>query len=181
MIIDVIIENPLKESVKYEWDEAYNMPRGDRLMTTSMTYPGNYGFIPKTTAGDGDPIDVLLPIDQKLRLATIHSCRVIGALITRDEACAGPDVFDEKILAIPTYCKKLNHIKNYTDLDKTQQDMIKHFFEHYKDNEEHKWVEVQHFVDANAAAKLITDYRKSADNELSEADTINNENQHWQY
>lgn len=156
--IDVVVETPVVERVKYEWDETLQMMRGDRLMTTSMTYPGNYGFIPNTIAGDNDPIDVLIPVDYKLQLGTVHRCRVIGALITRDEGCKEEGTFDEKILAVPIYDKHCKHVFNYDDLDSTVLSMIEHFFKHYKDNEPEKWVEVIKFISVKEATELIRNY-----------------------
>lgn len=162
--VDVIVEIPLGESTKYEFDHETGLMRGDRRMTTPMTYPGNYGFIPNTISGDDDPIDVIIPVSYKLLQSTIHRCRVIGALITQDEACVDEQgqvvkgKHDEKIIAIPVYDKGLNHWQNYSDLPTEVRGAIRYFFEHYKDNEPNKWVKIIEEVDGAAALKIIAEY-----------------------
>lgn len=146
--IDVIVEIPQGEKVKYEWDPQTQRMRGDRIMTTSMTYPGNYGFIDNTISGDGDPIDVLIPVDYKLQIGTIHRCRVIGALLTEDEKGR-----DEKIIAVPVYDVRLTDVNECTDLPPDLTSTIEHFFKHYKDNEKArgKWVNVEKYVTQDEA------------------------------
>ena len=58
--IDMIVEIPYNSKIKYEFDNKLQKMRVDRILNTSMLYPGNYGYIPKTLSGDGDPLDVLL-------------------------------------------------------------------------------------------------------------------------
>jgi len=150
--IDVIIEIPQGEKVKYEWDPNDQRMRGDRIMTTSMTYPGNYGFVDHTISGDDDPIDVLIPVDYKLQMGTVHKCRVIGALLTKDEH--GPD---EKIIAVPVYDIRLSNISEYNELPPDLVSTIEHFFKHYKDNEmfRGKWVEVDKYINQKEAWQRI--------------------------
>ena len=61
--IDMIVEIPRNSNVKYEFDKSLGLMRCDRIINTSMLYPGNYGYIPKTLSGDGDPVDILLLCD----------------------------------------------------------------------------------------------------------------------
>ena len=69
--IDVMIEIPYNSYIKYEYDEKLKAIRCDRILNTSMCYPGNYGFIPNTLSGDGDPLDILLLSDYPLFPGTI--------------------------------------------------------------------------------------------------------------
>ena len=95
-IIDVVVEIPYMSNVKYEI-EGTNL-WVDRVLPVPMMYPGNYGFIPNTLAGDGDPVDVLI-INSTPFLPMCHvKCRVLGMLETTDEK--GPD---EKVIAIPIH------------------------------------------------------------------------------
>jgi inorganic pyrophosphatase len=151
--IDVIVEIPFGCRVKYEWDEESKRMRVDRNMTTTMTYPGNYGFIDKTISGDNDPTDVLIVNNYPFIQNTIVTCRVIGALLTTDEKGE-----DEKIIAVPVCDSRYNE-NNYTDLPSENIESIKHFFTHYKDIDakqgKDKWVKVKDYVDAEKALKLI--------------------------
>ncbi len=151
--VNAIIEVPLgRDPVKYEFDKESGGLFVDRVMHTSMRYPCNYGFVPHTLSEDGDPIDVLVASNVEFVSGSVVCCRPIGVLKMKDEKGA-----DEKILAVPV--AKLNPyykgIREYTDLPKILIDQITHFFLHYKDLEEGKWVELDCWEGADEAAKLI--------------------------
>lgn len=156
-IVDVLIEIPYNSFVKYEYDDKLNKIRCDRILNTSMLYPGNYGYIPNTLAGDGDPIDILMICDYPIYPGVIVECKIIGVLMMSDEKGE-----DEKLLVIPSnnVDPSYNHITNYTDLPKCTLSKIKHFFEHYKDNETTKWCKVNDFENKEFATTL---YEKAKD------------------
>ena len=151
-IIDVMIEIPLNSSIKYEFDSNLNTMRCDRVLSTSMKYPGNYGFIPKTLSGDGDPLDVLLICDFPILPGVLISSKIIGVLLTTDEKGT-----DEKIIAIPSPSvqQKSKYINDISDIDSFVLSNIKHFFTHYKDNDEDKWVTVDRFESSNYAVDVF--------------------------
>ena len=124
-IYDMIVEIPRNSNVKYEFDEKLNIMRCDRIISTSMLYPGNYGYIPKTLSGDGDPLDILLMCDYPIYPGTVISVKVIGVLITTDEKGE-----DEKLIAVPgnNVDKSSIIIENLSDLGKHILIKIKHFF-----------------------------------------------------
>tara|TARA_B100000963_G_C22547344_1_gene635054 strand:+ start:200 stop:691 length:492 start_codon:yes stop_codon:yes gene_type:complete len=140
MIIDAIIEIPLNSNIKYEYDEKHDKLRCDRIMNTSMIYPGNYGYIPNTLAGDGDPLDILVLCDYSINPGIIIECKIIGVLIMKDEKG-----LDEKIIAIPSNNVDINSekINNLDDLQENLLSKIYHFFQHYKDNDKNKWTEIK--------------------------------------
>ena len=72
---DMIVEIPLNSNVKYEYDKKLNKMRCDRIISTSMLYPGNYGYISNTLSGDGDPLDILLICDYSIYPGTIISVK----------------------------------------------------------------------------------------------------------
>jgi inorganic pyrophosphatase len=151
--INVFIEIPQGGlPVKYELDKATGVLFVNRFLHTTMFYPGNYGFIPQTLARDGDPIDVLVVSQAAVVPGAVVRSRPIGALLMEDEA--GPD---EKIIAAPV--EKLNHyytgVRTLEDLPKILRDQIAHFFRHYKDLEEGKWVHVRRWAEAEEANDLI--------------------------
>ena len=123
-------------------------------MSTSMHYPTNYGYVPQTLSGDGDPVDVLVITPVPLIPGVVVTCRVIGILKMTDEAGG-----DEKLLAVPI--DKLTpiykDIKSHKDLPLVQLNQISHFFEHYKDLEPKKWVKVEGWFGVAEAKKAITD------------------------
>ena len=153
--INVIIEVPVGgEPIKYEMDKASGALFVDRFLYTSMRYPGNYGFIPHTLSDDGDPVDVLVASTRAITPGAVLNCRPIGALMMKDEAGG-----DEKIVAVPTtkLTPRYESVNNYDDLPKIALQRIEHFFAHYKDLEDGKWVEVEKWVDAAGARQLIAE------------------------
>ena len=143
--IDMIVEIPYNSKIKYEFDDKCQKIRVDRILNTSMLYPGNYGYIPKTLSGDGDPLDVLLITEYPILPGSIIKVRIIGVLCTTDEKGN-----DEKIIAVPTSEVDSNYenIHNLNDLSSITLKKIKHFFNHYKDNDQNKWVKVKQFDNA---------------------------------
>ncbi len=151
--VNVIIEIPKGgEPVKYEIDKASGALFVDRFLHTSMIYPCNYGFIPHTLSGDGDPCDVMVVGETPVVPGAVIRCRPIGALLMEDESGE-----DEKILAVPI--DKLHpfyeKVKSYADLPEILCAQIAHFFEHYKDLEHGKWVKVVRWADAEESMRLI--------------------------
>ena len=153
--VNVIIEVPVGgEPIKYEMDKEAGTLVVDRFLYTSMRYPGNYGFIPQTLSGDGDPCDVLVANQRGIIPGAMMACRPVGVLKMQDEA--GPD---EKIVAVPVprLTRRYEHVHNYTDLPEITINQIQHFFEHYKDLEKNKWVKVLGWGDAEEAQQLIVE------------------------
>ena len=153
--INVLIEIPQGGvPVKYELDKESGALRVDRFLNTAMFYPGNYGFIPHTLSGDGDPVDVIVVVPSPVVAGAIVRVRPVGALLMKDEAGD-----DEKVIAVPV--DKLHPfysgVKSYKDLPVTLIDQIAHFFQHYKDLEKGKWVTIARWLDAEGAEKLVMD------------------------
>ncbi len=151
--VNVVIEVPIGgEPIKYEFDKASGALVVDRFLYTPMRYPGNYGFIPKTLSGDGDPCDVLVANSRALVPGAVIAVRPIGVLVMQDEAGA-----DEKIIAVPAsrLTKRYDRVIETTDLPPITLKQIEHFFEHYKDLEESKWVRIVRWGDAAEAKQMI--------------------------
>jgi len=136
--INVIIEVPMNSpAIKYEVDKASGAIFVDRMLKTAMYYPCNYGYVPHTLCGDGDPVDVLVVLPLPMLPGTVVRCRPVGVLLMKDEAGE-----DAKIIAVPVadVTGIYRDIKTVEDLDDLLLDQIVHFFEHYKDLERNKWV-----------------------------------------
>jgi inorganic pyrophosphatase len=125
----------------------------DRFLYTAMRYPGNYGFIPHTLSGDGDPCDVIVANTRAIAPGAIMSCRIVGVLVMEDEAGG-----DEKLIAVPSshITQRYDTVANYTDLPAITLKQIQHFFEPYKDLEPGKWVKVLRWGDAAEAREMVT-------------------------
>ena len=123
--------------------------------TRSMRYPGNYGFVPHTLSGDGDPIDVLVCNTRALVPGCVINVRPIGVLVMEDNAGE-----DEKIIAVPSPKLTLRY-ENVSELHRPARDHAasrsQHFFEHYKDLEPGKWVKIGGWHDAATAKQMIVE------------------------
>jgi inorganic pyrophosphatase len=139
--INVVIEIPMNaDPIKYEIDKFSGAIFVDRILTTPMRYPVNYGYVPKTLCGDGDPVDVLVIIPLPLMPGSVIRCRPVGMLAMTDEAGE-----DTKIVAVPIgkVFAGYRDIESVRDLPELLLDRIGHFFEHYKDLEKGKWVKIE--------------------------------------
>src|SRR5262245_14849451 len=151
--VNVIIEIPMNaDPVKYEVDKATGAVFVDRFMSTAMHYPCNYGYIPHTLSGDGDPVDVLVLSPYPLITGVVVRCRPVGMLRMQDEA--GDDT---KLLAVPIdkLTSQYRGIRSPRGLPEARLAAITHFFEHYKDLESGKWVKVKGWTGAASAKKEI--------------------------
>ena len=151
--VNVIIEVPIGgEPIKYELDKASGALVVDRFLYTAMRYPGNYGFIPHTLSGDGDPVDVLIANSRAIAPGAVISVRPVGVLLMEDNAGK-----DEKIIAVPSQhiSQRFDGIANYKDLPEITLSQIEHFFAHYKDLEPGKWVKILRWGDATEARQMI--------------------------
>ncbi len=152
---NVIIEIPMNaDPVKYEVDKDSGAIFVDRFMSTAMHYPTNYGYVPNTISGDGDPVDVLVITPVPLIPGVVVTCRAIGILKMTDEAGE-----DGKVLAVPIdkILSLYSQWKRPEDLNPFRLKTIAHFFEHYKDLEEGKWVKVEGWEGPESAQKEIMD------------------------
>jgi inorganic pyrophosphatase len=154
--INVIVEIPMNSSspVKYEFDKESGAIFVDRIMQAAMYYPCNYGFVPHTLSGDGDPVDVLVASSTPFIPGSVVKCRPVAVLMMEDESG-----FDEKILAVPI--SKLDsawdNVKSINDVSESLKDRITHFFENYKKLEKGKWVKVVGWEDEAKAKEFILD------------------------
>jgi inorganic pyrophosphatase len=151
--INVIIEIPShSDPVKYEVDKETGAMFVDRFMNTAMHYPCNYGYVPHTLSDDGDPVDVLVVTPVPLISGSVIRCRPVGVLKMTDES--GDDA---KVLALPIkkLCRLHNHVEDISDMPKSLLEQIAHFFEHYKDLDEGKWVRVEGWAGIEDARKEI--------------------------
>ncbi len=150
---NVVIEISMhSEPIKYEVDKESGQIFVDRFMSTAMHYPCNYGYIPHTIAGDGDPVDVLVVSQFALPPGVVVRCRPIGMLKMVDEAGE-----DAKLLAVPVdkLTPMYRDVTSPRDLPSIVLDQISHFFEHYKDLEPGKFVKVQGWGDVEDAKREI--------------------------
>lgn len=152
--INVIIEIPMNsQPIKYEFDKDSGAVFVDRFVQAAMFYPCNYGFIPHTLSGDGDPVDVLVISNYPVVPACVIRCRAIGVLLMEDESGV-----DEKIVAVPVtkLDPSFESMQDIEDINPIFKQKIIHFFEHYKDLEPNKWVKLDRWATVEEAGQEIT-------------------------
>ena len=151
--INVIIEIPAQsDPIKFEVDKDSGAIFVDRFMGTTMRYPLNYGYVPHTVAGDGDPVDVLVVTPFPLQPGVVIRCRPVGLLKMEDESGV-----DAKVVAVPV--SKLtplyDKVHSLEDLPELLLKQTVHFFEHYNDLEPGKWVKVLGWAGVEEAKQEI--------------------------
>ncbi len=152
---NVIIEIPANAgTIKYEVEKDTQCLTVDRFMKTALQYPANYGYVPETLCGDGDPLDVLVLTPEPLVPGCVIEARPVGVLRMSDEAGQ-----DSKLLALPTEkaCPMFANIQDLADVPELVLEQIKHFFEHYKDLDEGKWVKLDGYGDKAEALAEVED------------------------
>lgn len=145
---DVLVEIPKGSRNKYEYDFDLKKIRFDRMLFSSMMYPGDYGFIPETLALDGDPLDVLVLGHEPTFPMCVVEVKPIGVFHMADEK--GPD---EKIVCVPVSDPIWNTKNDLSDLNPHRLQEITHFFQVYKDLEKKK-VEIGKWGDAKEAREI---------------------------
>ena len=143
---DVTIEIPKGTRNKYEMDHATNRIRLDRMLFTATRYPADYGFVDDTLGEDGDPLDVLVLLDEPTFPGCLVRCRAIGMFRMTDEKGG-----DDKVLAVPAGDPRLAAVSDLRDIDEFLKMEIQHFFEIYKDLEPGKSVDGARWVGATEA------------------------------
>lgn len=155
---DVLIEIPKGSRNKYEYDFTLNKIRFDRMLFSSMMYPGDYGFIPETVALDQDPLDVLVLGSEPTYPMVVMEVRPIGVFHMADEK--GPD---EKLICVPVHDPIWNNRQSIEDINPHRLKEIEHFFQVYKDLEEKK-VDTGGWGDAQEAWQIYLNCLDRYDN-----------------
>ncbi len=145
-----VIEISKGDKNKYELDKETGLLKLDRVLFTSTHYPANYGFIPRTFADDGDPLDVLVLCSETILPLTLVECKPIGMLNMIDG-----DSRDEKIIAVPFNDPNYNCYNDIKDLPKHVFEEIRHFFSVYKSLENGKETSVAEVSGAKKAKDTI--------------------------
>jgi inorganic pyrophosphatase len=148
-IINVLIEIPAGSKNKYEFDKDMNAMALDRVLSSSVQYPYDYGFIPNTLGNDGDPLDGIVMMDQPTFPGCVIAARPIGML----EMIDGGDR-DEKILCVPDKDPRYANVKSLKDVPQHRLDEISEFFKTYK-NLEKKVTEILGWKDVDAVMPLV--------------------------
>lgn len=151
--VNVVVEIPKGSNIKYQIDREMGILHVDRRLSTSMFYPGNYGFIPQTLGGDGDAEDVLVLGEASIQPTAVVNTRPIGILITEDDKGE-----DSKIIAVPSLVvdQSLSEVNDIQDVNPNLRNVIEHFFLHHKELEEGKFVKIIGWENRACAFEMIS-------------------------
>jgi inorganic pyrophosphatase len=149
MEVEIVVETPQGSRNKYEMDHVSGRIRLDRMLFTSTCYPLDYGFIPDTMAEDGDPLDVMVMLDEPTFPGCLVMARPVGVFWMSDEH--GPDA---KILTVPARDPRHASVRDLADVPEHLLAEIGHFFDIYKELEPGKGTDVRGWQD-RAAAELV--------------------------
>jgi inorganic pyrophosphatase len=155
--VPTVIEIPRGAHHKYEVDKPTGMLRLDRVLYSAVHYPANYGFIPRTHADDGDPLDILVLMQEPCIPLTIVRARAIGGLRMVDDKGG-----DDKIISVCIDDPAYAHIESVTALPPHVLKELDRFFRDYKVLED-KRVDVEEFYDRDRALQVIRDSRAAYD------------------
>ncbi|WP_109699634.1 inorganic diphosphatase [Chitinophaga deserti] len=148
-VVTGIIEIPKGSRAKYELDKESGLLKLDRVLYSSVYYPANYGFIPKTYCDDNDPLDILILSQIEVVPMCIMDAKVIGVMQMIDGGEA-----DDKIIAVAAHDMSVAHINDISELPPHLLSEIRHFFEEYKTLEK-KSVKVEEFGNKAKAEEII--------------------------
>jgi inorganic pyrophosphatase len=149
-IVQAIIEISRGSKAKYEVDKESGLLKLDRVLHAAFYYPINYGFIPKTFAGDNDPLDILVLSQIDFEPLSIVTAKVIGVMRMIDKG------IDDKIIAVCQNDISVSHISSLEELPPHLMSEIKHFFEQYKKLEQ-TTVKVDEFYGKEKAYEIINE------------------------
>ncbi|MDO5718850.1 MAG: inorganic diphosphatase [Tissierellia bacterium] len=158
LIVDAIIEIPKGSSNKYEYDHERDCIRLDRALFSPMFYPADYGFVPNTLSGDGDPIDILVLMQNPTFPGCLIESRIIGMFLMTDDKGQ-----DEKLIAVPLSDPRYEHVYSLGDLSSHTEKEFEHFFKEYKRLEE-KEVKIDGWFNVRDAKEALIKAKKRFEN-----------------
>jgi inorganic pyrophosphatase len=145
----VIVEIPKGSTNKYELDKDTGLLRLDRVLYSAVYYPADYGFIPRTFCGDGDPLDALVLGQEPVYPLTIVEARAVGVMRMRDEKGV-----DDKIVAVSVRDPSFEGYTDKAQLPPHVLRQLRRFFEDYK-TLEHKQVVIEDLLGPEDAVRII--------------------------
>lgn len=148
--VNGIIEIPQNTRAKYELDKTTGLLKLDRVLYSSMYYPANYGFIPRTYCDDHDPLDILILSQITIQPMCIVEAKVIGVMRMLDG-----DEMDDKIISVAANDMSVNHFNDVSELPEHFMKELQNFFEDYK-KLENKKVVVEEFQNRELAQQIVT-------------------------
>src|SRR6476659_21039 len=153
-LVNVIIETPRGSRHKYSYDKEQDVFALKKTLPLGSSFPFDFGFIPNTKAEDGDPLDVLVVMDEPAYPGSLVTCRLIGVLEAKQKERDGKENRNDRIVAVADRSVLYAEIKQLRDLSKSMEDQIAAFFIHYNEQAGKVFTPLR-WSDAAAAMALI--------------------------
>jgi inorganic pyrophosphatase len=153
-LLNVVVETPKGSEIKFDYDPSSRMYCLSKTLPVGMAFPFNFGFVPRTKAEDGDPVDVLLLADQPLFPGCVVPSRILGAIEARQTAKNGRKERNDRVVAVAAASTLYADLGSVKDLNKNMVKEIEQFFKDYN-REEGKTFKPLKWVGARAAKVLI--------------------------
>jgi inorganic pyrophosphatase len=151
--LNVIIDTPKGSRNKFAWDEELHLFSLTGVLPAGAVFPYDFGFIPNTRGGDGDPLDVLVVMDEPAFVGCLVSCRLLG-VIEAKQTEKGKTERNDRLIAVSTDSRTHEKLKAITDLDPVLLDEIEHFFVSYNEVKGKKFKPMRRLGAAHAS-KLV--------------------------
>jgi len=152
--LNVVIETPKGSRNKYTWDEDLGLFKLGGVLTAGHSFPYDFGFVPKTIGGDGDPLDVLVIMEEPGFPGCLVRSRLIGVIEAEQTELDGKVERNDRLIAVAADSKTHEQIKSINDLDETLVAQIEHFFISYNDAKGKKFKPLGRFA-ARKAKELV--------------------------
>jgi inorganic pyrophosphatase len=149
-LVNMVIEVATGSRDKYEYNGDWESFVLDRIIPSSVVFPVDYGFVPRTLYDDNDPLDIMVLTFEPLEVGCIVKVRVIGALVVEDE-----EGEDAKILSVLVSDARFDGYNDIADVHPHQLREIQEFFETYKRLEPHKWVKIKRWQNSKDAQQIV--------------------------
>jgi len=152
--IDIVIETPKGCRNKYAYDDELKAFRLKKILPAGAMFPFDFGFIPDTKGEDGDPLDVLVIMDEPMYPGCVVECRIVGALKAKQTEKNKKTEENDRLIAVSVVSSRYSDVNELKDLNKNLLNEIEHFFISYNEQEGKKF-EPQGWADSKEALKLI--------------------------
>ncbi len=158
--LHVVIETPRGSRNKYDYDEKLGVFKLAHVLAEGLTFPNEFGFVPSTRAEDGDPLDVMVLLDQPTTVGCVLTARLIGVIEAQQREVDGTKFRNDRLIAVATHAHVHSEVKSIGELDKKVVDEIEHFFIYYNEMRGKKFKPLGRFGPARAL-KLVNRARKA--------------------
>jgi len=160
-MINVVIETPRDSQNKFTYDPELRVFKLKKTLPMGTTFPFDFGFIPNTQGADGDPLDVLVIMDQRAFPGCLVTCRALGVLEAKQSEKHKKPVRNDRIVAVAKCSVEFGGISDIKDLNKSMVEEIQNFFIDYNAHEGRKFKPVK-WCGGDVALRLVKKQVKMA-------------------